>query len=187
MAIVFALLHLFDAVVGRFSAEGYDVPQTFGWLEPTRQQPTTSRIVWVPGDTTGMLGDINGPKYTGLVPRQLLTLYELATVYLTAFDAPNATSERAQYQAARELFDLWARAVELEASGTYRFVRSEWVLGDRVRRAGATIRTVLMVQAPILDEPSSSGGAEDTGALIDVHELDVTEQISIPASPQEDT
>lgn len=183
MAIVFSLPHLFDAVVARFAAEGMDVPQTFGWLEPTRQQPTTSRIVWVPGDTTGMLGDVGAPKYTGLEPRQLLTLYELATVYITAFDAPNATSERAQYQAARELFDAWCRAVELEAGGTYKFVRSEWVLGDRVRRAGATIRTVFAIQAPIIDDPSSVATApDDTGALIDVHELDVTEQISVSAA-----
>lgn len=186
MAVVFALPHLFDAVVAQFAADGMNVPQTFGWLEPARQQPTTARIVWVPGDTTGMLGDIAAPKYTGMVPRQLFTLNELATVYVTAFDAVNATIERAQYEAARLLFDAWVRAVEIAAYGTYKFLRSEWLLGDRVRRAGATIRTVFAIQAPIVDDPSRFAAVpEDTGALIDVHELDITEQVSV--SPEEGT
>ena len=68
----------------------------------------------------GNVGALGAPKYTGQVPnRQLATLEELCTVEITAVDLSDHTDERKQYQAARELFDAWYRAVYLAAVGSF--------------------------------------------------------------------
>jgi hypothetical protein len=180
MAVVFALPRLFDRVVTRFAAEGTVVPMAFGWLAPSEQAPETSRIVWTPGDDGGSLGQVVPPKYVGENPRQLLTLNELCTLEIYAFDPVQSTIERAQYQAARELFDSLVRAIFLEAHGTFSINSAKWVGGDRVRRSGATLKVVLALQAPILDEPIPTAPV-DTGAHLDVTELDHTESIDVPA------
>ena len=178
MGIIFSLPHLFDAVVARFALDGTNVPQFFGWLEPSRQMPGLTRIVWIPGDPSGAMGEVTAPKYTGMNPRQRATLHELCTVEITAFDAGAQAVERSQYQVAREIFDAWLRAVDVAAVGTYSIVKTEWVGGDRVLRAGATIRVVFSVQSPVFDLPIPVAPA-DTGALIDVHELEHTEQVEV--------
>lgn len=182
MAIVFALPRLFDAVVARFALDGTVAEQTFGWLKPAEQVRGNARITWTPGDDSDGLGDVAPPKYTGQQARQMATLLELCTVEIFAFDPTARTNERAQYQAARELFDAWIRAVDLAAHGTYLIKSSKWVGGDRTRRAGASIRVVFSVQAPIVDAPIPSAPV-DTGAALDVHELDRTESIDVPPPP----
>lgn len=179
MAIVFALPHLFDAVAARFTDEGTNVPMAFGWLAPNEQMRTTSRIVWSPGDASGNLGALGAGKYPGGNPRQLATLEELCTVEITAADTPS-TDERKQYQAVRELYDAWLRAVYLAAHGTYRIVSGAWVGGDRARRMGATLRVVIAVQAPVFDEALETEAVEIEAATIDVEQLDVTETVHVP-------
>lgn len=180
MAIVFALTRLFDAVVARFALDGADVPHTFGWLATSEQMQGLTRVTWTPGDPGGSLGALTAPKYTGQTPqRQLATLGELCTIEITAFDPASSSNERAQYQAVREVLDAELRAIHLAAVGTYQIVSSAWVGGDRGRRSGATIRIVIAVQAPVLDLAIAIAPA-DTGAAIDLHELDVTEPIDVP-------
>ena len=179
MAIVFALPRLYDAVVARFAAEGTLVPHAFGWLAPAEQMHGLTRVTWTPGDPNGSLGAITGPKYVGQNPRQLATLAELVTIEINAFDPTSSSDERAQYQAVREVLDAELRAVHLAAVGTYQILSATWVGGDRGRRMGATIRIVLSVQAPLLDLAIAIAPA-DTGAAIDLHELDVTESIDVP-------
>ena len=180
MAIVFALPHLFDAVVARFTAEGpVGVAQSFGWLAPAEQMRSARRIVWTPGDEAGNLGAVTAPKYTGGNPRQLATVLELCTVEISAYDDTAPANERKQYQIARELYDTWLRAVDLAAHGTYLITSSKWVGGDRTSRAGAAIRVVFTVQAPVVNTPIATAPV-DTGAAIGVHELDVTETLDVP-------
>jgi hypothetical protein len=180
MAVVFALPALFDRVAARFAAEGTLTPMVFGWLAPSEQVPDVSRIAWIPGDDSGSLGQIVPPKYVGKNPRQLLTLNELCTLEIYAFDSVHSTDERAQYQAAHELFDALVRALFLEAHGTFSITSSKWVGGDRGRRSGATLKVVFAIQAPIVDEPIETAPV-DTGAHLGVHELDVTESLDVPA------
>lgn len=179
MAIVFALPHLFDRVVARFADEQTVCEQAFGWLAPAEQMRGLRRITWTPGDEGGGLGEVGPPKYQGQNPAQLATLYELCTVEIQAFDPGNRSNERAQYQVTRELYDAWLRAVWLEAHGTFQVRASKWPAGDRTRRAGALIRVVLAVQAPVFDTPIPTAPV-DTGASIGLHELDVTESIDVP-------
>jgi hypothetical protein len=180
VAIVFAIPRLFDAVVERFALDGTAAMQSMGWRAPAEQVRSGRRIVWIPGDDGGNLGVIAAPKFLGTNPRQIATLLELCTVEIYAYDATASANERAQYQAARELYDAWVRAVELAAHGTYQIVSSKWVGGDRTLRAGASIRVVLALQAPIVDAPVETAPV-DTGADIGMHELDVTEPNEIPA------
>jgi hypothetical protein len=181
MAIVFALPKLYEAVVARFADEGTVAVQAFGWRAPAEQVRAQRRIVWIPGDEGGNLGAISPPRYVGKNPRQIATLLELCTVEIYAFDAPAGSKELAQYQVARELYDAWVRAVDLEAAGTYQITSTKWLGGDRTLRAGASIRSVLALQSPILDEPIATAPL-DVGAALGVEVYDVGEQIEI-ASP----
>lgn len=179
MAIVFALPRLYEAVLARFANDGLgDVAQSFGWLAPAEQMRSTKRIVWTPGDDGGNLGAVAAPRYTGGNPRQLATLVELFTVEISSYDSAAPVNELAQYQGARELYDAWLSAVEYEAHGTYLIISSKWVGGDRARRAGAAIRVVLSVRAPIYSAPRLVAPV-DTGVAIDAHELDLTESLDV--------
>lgn len=173
MAIILALPKLFDDVVARFAAElgGSAPPQSFGWREPAKTTGK-SRIVWVPGND-GELGELGPAKRPGGNPRPLATLGELFTVYLEGFDAAAPETERAQYIAARLLFDAWWRAVYL-ARLNVTLVSAAWV-GEKVeRRRGATIRAVCRIEAMVPDAVQE-GAPVDTGAQIATSELNVTE------------
>lgn len=184
MAIVLAVPKLFDDVVARFALDAamqvpptMPVPNVFGWREPARRG-VSLRVVWVPGnDANGDLGELGAARNPGRNPRPLATLDELVTVYLEAFSGATAAiaeNERAQYQAARELFNAWWRAVYLAARGTVALVSANWVIDKNERRFGATIRALVSVQAPVLDKPSTIAPV-DARAEIDLSELDVTE------------
>ncbi len=195
MAIIFALTHLFDAVRARFEADGVNVDadgnpdpveQSFGWLASAEQLRGRRRIVWTPGDEGGALGAVGAAKYPGGDPRSLATLGELCTVEITAYDDGERTDERRQYQATRELFDEWMRAVYLVARGWFRVVSAKWVGGDRARRLGATIRVVIALDAPIFDRATGADATVDPAhARIDVTELEHTEilEVSRESSP----
>lgn len=167
MAVIFALENLFDSVVNRFGVEGSfgSVPDPvtaavrankFGWREPFRQLGATSRIVWVPGDPQGDLGALVAPKYPGQNPRPLQNLVERFHVFISGADssAPgNQVDERKQYHATRLLYDIWIRAMYLEAYGTFNVstFNSAWIIDKNERRYGAAIRVSATIQAVITD------------------------------------
>lgn len=158
MAVVFALEQLYDDVEALFAAEAAaedppiePVPMVFGWREPARRG-TSYRIVWVPGDDrSGELGELGPAKQPGRNPRPLWTLDEQFTVYLEAYDPTDAENERAQYHAARLLFDAWARAIYRVARGTVRVAKPTWVTDKKVRRHGATLRVLASIDAMVPD------------------------------------
>lgn len=162
----FAITNVFDAVAAHFvavaAAAGGDpprvpVPVVFGWRQrskkPTRATTaenagTARRIVWCPGDdSNGDLGELGPPRFPGREPRSLGTLNELVTVYLEANDLSAPEDERAQYVAARELYDEWMRAMYAAARTTFAIVREGWVIEQNERRAGAAIRIVMTLEA----------------------------------------
>jgi hypothetical protein len=188
VAVVLALPLLFDACVARFAldAAAADPPvvpivQSFGWREPAKNlAPVSSRIVWVPGDDkTGELGAFAPPRYPGRNPRPLATLVERFTVYVSGRDSASAEDERAQYQATRELFDAWVRAVYLAAHGTVALERPSWVIEKALRRFGAAIRVSGTVQAVIPDAPWAE--VVPVGADIDTgYSDDEAEHVLVP-------
>lgn len=179
MAIVFALPRLYDAVAARFAAESFACAMAFGWRTPAAQIETSRRIVWVPGDESGELGEILPPKYPGRNPRALLNLGELFYCDLSTSDVATPEDERTQYQATRELYDTWLRAVHLAAHGTYEIVSSTWITAKNARRYGAAIRVVGSIQAVVFDQPYSGVEANAGHALLNVTELDNTESLSV--------
>lgn len=187
MAVILALPRLYDAVVARMDADaaaaGDDpVPQDFGWRAPDRRRGT-HRIAWVPGeDQSGALGDLAAARHPGQNPRPLATLTELFTVYLEAVDKDEPENERKQYQATRELFDAWYRAVYLAAHGTFAIRSANWVIETKVRRRGACIRVVGSTEAMVPDAPLDTAPV-DTEAEIAVEELGVTETMTTETSP----
>lgn len=162
MAIVLALPRLYDAVVARFALDAAALdppappaPNVFGWRKPTEQLRTSHRVAWVPGDDeSGELGALGPAKAPGRNPRPLATLDEIFTVYLDAFDIAAPNDERAQYEAARQLFDAWWRAVYLAARGTVSLERATWMVERKTARRGATIRALCRIEAMVPDAAS---------------------------------
>ncbi len=180
MSAILSLERLFDAVAERFSDDGTAADNHLGWREPAKS-PTGPRITWAPGDPAGNLGELGGAVSPGRVPRPLATLNELVTVELQAVDVSARENERAQYHAARVLFDAWYRAVYLAAHGTFTVRSVAWMRDRTVRVYGACIRCVLELQSAVLDEPAGISAPTDTGADIEIEELDLTEHETITA------
>lgn len=182
MAIIFALPRIYDAVVARFAADGTAVPNVFGWRTVAQRPAGVKRIAWVPGDDgeLGKLGAARSPGGLGAGARSLGTLHELFTVYIQAQDAAAAESERTQYQATRELFDAWWRAVYLAAHGTVTVESARWVDEKLERRFGACLRIVCTVDAMIPDAVYTVAALE-TGAQVSTSALDETETTRIAA------
>lgn len=170
-----ALPYLFDAVVARFALDAAaldppvaPVPQAFGWREPAKRTGAL-RIVWVPGDDeSGDMGEVAAARNPGGNPRPLATLNELFTVYLEAVDLDAPENERAQYIAARELYDAWLRAVYLAVHGAFAIQGQTWVTEKSVRRYGATIRVLCTVEAMVPDATNELA-ATDASALVTTH------------------
>jgi hypothetical protein len=186
MAVILALPRLYDAVVARFLAEA-PLPdlvpictQYFGWREVAKQH-VGPRIVWVPGMPNGDLGPIVAPKYPGnrAAGRPLLNTPEAFHCYVTGYDTTAKTDERAQYTAARLLYDELIRAIYLEAHGTIGESKSGWVIDKKEFRAGATILFTSSVQAVHPDHEATTAPA-NTGAIIEIEELDYTEELRVP-------
>jgi hypothetical protein len=176
---MFAVTYLFDNVVARFQDEGTQVPNLFGSREPAKKLVTGNRITWVPGDPNGALGAMLPAKQPGRNPRPLMTIEELVTVEIQASDPSSPENERKQYEATRLLYDAWLRAVYLAARGTFRVVTSSWLNDKKERRHGAAIRVVLAIDAMVPDLAQEIAPV-DTGANIDVHEFDVTDNLTVP-------
>jgi hypothetical protein len=189
VAVILALPDLFDAVKARMDADAAAaaiaaVPQVFGWREPAKRPGKSLRIVWVPGDDkSGELGEVAPARNPGRNPRPLATLRERFTVYIEAHDASAAEVERSQYQAARELFDAWLRAVHLAAHGTYVLEKPSWVINKKERRYGAAIRVLGTIEAMVPDEELAIAPV-DVVAEIDVELLDHTETTGPVPEPE---
>ncbi len=173
MATKLALEYLYESVVARFTAEGTAATQVFGWREPPKQLAGPPRIVWVPGDPAGSLGEIGGARYPGRnqtspdpdLGRPLATLRELFTCYIHAEDASDPQDELLQFKAARLLYDAWYRAVYLAAHGIFLQRSAAWHGDPNERRRGATIRVVASVESMIPDSPLALAPA-DTAAHV---------------------
>lgn len=180
MSDTFALEYLFDRVSAQFAADGVKAVNVFGWREPFKYpdevDSSTDRIAWVPGNPAGKLGRIAQPSGPGGVPRKLATLFELFTCTIEAADLSDPENERAQYRAARLLFDAWYEAARRAAYGILTIVDDEWVNTSLERRYGAAIRVVCTIEAAILEGSASRAlKMPPTYARLQVVELDNTE------------
>lgn len=165
MSIILAVPRAYDAVVQRFSDDGTTCDFGFGWRESTKQLASSRRIVFQPGDASGAVGDVSGARFPGRNPRPIGTLNELFTVFVEAYDTTDPENERAQYQATRELWDAFYRALYLACYGTFEIVSSKWDTSKNVRRRGAMLVAVISLQSMIPDSPLSTAPA-DTAAVI---------------------
>lgn len=151
--VILALERLIDRVRADFLESGIQVPHLFGWRQVAQKTVTGTRVVWVPGDDqSGDLGTLGPARYPGRNPRSYATLHELVTVRIVAFDPDHPEDETKQYRAARLLFDAWYAAVHRAVHGNFSIPRSQWLIDTRERRAGATIRVVLELQAAVMDQ-----------------------------------
>jgi hypothetical protein len=185
-----AVTHVFDSVVAGFAAEAAaqvppatPISQVFGWREPAQRTGLTHRIVWVPGDdASGDLGELAPARQVNRAPRPLATLDELVTVYIEAEDITDPENERAQYTVTRELFDQWYRHLYRVARGVFAIRSRTWVIDKLTRRAGATIRIVLSIEAILPDAPATTAPKPVT-AHVKVELLDHEETFSVTGSP----
>jgi hypothetical protein len=178
MTDVLAVTAAYDAVSQRLADEGTNVTSTFGWRESARQK-SGNTIVWMPGDSTGVLGALGAARKPGRNPRPLATLAEFVTVEITGYDASQLENERAQYVGTRLLFDAWYRALYLAARGTFEVVSATWLVDKQQRSAGATLRVVVAIEAMVPDEPHAVAPT-DAVASGNAHLLDVTTPVSVP-------
>jgi len=150
MATILALENLYDAVAASFTSDAINAVNVFGWREPTKHA-YGPRIAWVPGDQSGDLGAVGGPRNPGQIPRALAMLNERCTLYISAQNEAAPEDERAQYHVVRQLYDAWIRAAYFAAHGTFLLVSQAWLNERSERRHGATLRVVFEIQAPIVD------------------------------------
>jgi len=146
-----ALEHLYDATVARFAADEINAVNVFGWSQPAQNLGDRPRVAWIPGDPGSSLGELGGARNPGQEIRPLAQLNELFTVIITAWDPRDPDSERAQYRAARWLYEAWFRAIYLAAPATFRVRSQTWMREQVEGHFGATLRCVCEVQSPILD------------------------------------
>lgn len=165
MSVVLAIPNAYDLIVSRFALDGTACDFAFGWRETQRQLTSPRRIVFQPGDPTGTLGDVAPARFPGRNPRPIATLNELVTVFVEAHDAADPENERAQYQATRELFDGFYRALYLACRGTFEVVSSKWDTSKNLRRRGAMLVAVISLQAMIPDSALTAAPV-DTSASI---------------------
>jgi hypothetical protein len=199
MSEVLALPLLFDAVSAILATDVTPAPTlAFGWKEAAKQinQGTgrANRIVFAPGDESYGFGRDLPPDKPGRNPRPLATEEELFTVFIWAVNRSDV-SERAQYEAARFLYDGWRRAMYLVTHtdgdtgiGPMTILSQRWnkgAGGKMVERPfGAEIIAVCSVQAMVPDLADAELTAADNVASdTTVHELTtVTRMVVTPTT-----
>lgn len=185
MPTTLALTNLYDLVVARFALDGTDAESYFGWREPSKNKVHPRRVVWVPGDESGALGELLPPRGPGNNARPIANLGELFTLYVSAYDATDAATaenERAQYVVTRLLYDATIRAIHLAAHGTFAIVSSDWNTDKNERRNGAEIIVVGTVRA-VIPDVAYEVAPDDTEADITTDLEDVSEKTIEPAPP----
>jgi hypothetical protein len=175
-----ALEQLYDGVVASMLADGIVCEQPFGRRAHTKQVGDVPRICWAPGDPNGRIGVPQGARRPGGEPgRPLALLRELFTCRITSWDKSCASDdpgyERAQYVAARSLFDAWFRAVYLKAFGMFEIVSVGWDVRRNESQRGASIEVVGAIQAAIPDADVPDTGANALQAATSVTMANVTE------------
>lgn len=183
------LVWLFEEVSARLAADGTPVTSQFGWRIPA-QHPYGNRIAWVPGDPTGVLGQLAPPRNPGQTPRSLATLNEVFTVIINGQDPADPENEIKQYEICRYLHDAWFRAVYQVAYGISAIRAEQWITDKLERRHGAALRVVCELQTVIPDTPFPDqvpppvveyppDGDPRLAADLTVTELDVDELIHV--------
>mgnify|MGYP000101882798 CR=1 FL=1 len=184
MSDTLALEALHDAVVARFTADATPCTLLFGWKERA-QQAIAPRIVMVPGDETGALGEWLPARQPGRNPRSLGTLGELFHVVISAQDPTAPENDRAQYKVTRLLFDAWWRAAFLFAGARLQLVAARWLVDRITRRFGGGMVVTCSYEAMIPDAPLYELPFAPRG-VIDGEMLGITQQATsgpaIPAS-----
>lgn len=180
MAIVLALPKLFTDVSALVTATTPGVVCAFGWREPYKHVAGASaaRLVFVPGDANGSLGEDLPARNIGRNPRPIATLGELFHVFVTAYDASAPENELAQYKAARILFDEWRRAMHVAAHGTFEIQSARWNTDKTERRYGAEIVVTCAIQSMIPD--AEDGSLSDASALVDAESQEITVTFRAP-------
>jgi hypothetical protein len=167
----FALEHLFNRIVAETllyvpPADPLDPPPiacAFGWRAPATQinqgPAGAARVILSPGDPTGKIGSTDGADSPGRNPRPIATLHEIATLYLWARDATDA-SDLAQWRAARRLHDVVFPIIHRNFKGRWKELSKAWLRPELERRFGAELQIVIAVEAMIPDSviPQATGG-----------------------------
>lgn len=179
----FALQHLVSGVTTALKADGVKVDGLpvavlFGWNERANKLTRGGRVVFVPGDdATKEAGQYVAPQTIGDAPRKLAQLDELFTLYVEATDSRKLEDDPTQYAAVRCLHDSVFAAMYATAFGTFQLSKPQWYGDQNERRAGATMRIVGKVQAPIFEAAHDEVPA-DTSFSVPTTELDVTETVT---------
>ena len=185
MAVILALEKLYTDVVATLAIRDPEIDVPFGWKEPTKQSGEKKRIVWVPGDDTGRLGDLLPVQQTGRVPRPLGTLGELFTVYIVGYDSTAPNDELAQYKAARLLYDRWFSAVYESSHGRFSLRSQRWETSKKEFRYGACIVVVAFVEAALFKDTANEG--VNAAPLDDADVTDTlgstSENFTVPKAP----
>lgn len=180
----FAIGFLFDAVQARFDLDCTEVEMVFGWRRPAQYKKTDNRIVWTPGDEGGSLGQIT-PAISRAgeesLRRSLGTLNELVTVRIESLDPQFPEDERAQYRAARCLYDAWYRAVYLAVHGNFEILSSDWDNSKLERRHGLALIVIVSVGALLPDAPFTLAPVDTEGDI--TTELDDVSEKSLEPAP----
>lgn len=151
--VVLAWENLFTRVSAAFTANGIQAANLFGWLEPAKQG-TGNRVLWVPGDPSGKIGETTSARFPGPRPqyRPIATLREVFTIYCIAQDPTDYESEIKQYHAARVLRDQWYAAAYAVAHGTFTIRDEQWKRDAPAdRKYGATLMMIVQLEAMVPD------------------------------------
>ena len=127
----------------------------FGWREAPKQinqgPNGASRVVIQPGDASGKLGTLGPGKLPGKNPDSLATLFELATLWLWAWDSSDS-SDLAQWRAVRRLHDLVMPIILREYRGRWAQMSADYQRPELERRFGAELQIVIAVEAVVPDD-----------------------------------
>lgn len=172
MGNVLALDLLFDGIVAVFAADAAPNPSrvsiVFGWREVAKQinqgPGGANRIVihpGLPGEKTGRFGSHMPVHKPGRNPRSLATRIEIFTAYIWAVDGTDETTlrnERAQWRAARMLYDAFDRAAYLVTHtdgdvgvGPVTWLAEDWNLDKSERGYGAEVIVSGAVESMVPD------------------------------------
>lgn len=152
-----ALEHLFERLAADVALRLDPPPEcSFGWREDWKQinQGTggANRIVMLPGDPGGKVGDLQKPSGPGRNPNPLAAMAELATILLWAYDATDPTSALLQWRAARRLHDVVIASCIRTYRGRWKQVGKQWVRPELERPFGAEMQIVFAVEAMVPDD-----------------------------------
>lgn len=177
MAVTLALEALYLAVKALID----DVPQTFGWREPTKHGEA-SRIAWVPGNESGAFGTIAAARYPGRSPKPIANLPELFHVWIIGADTTDPENELAQYRATRLLYDRWLGAVYRNACGQFAVIDEHWDTDKKERRFGAALVVTATIDAmvPEYEDDEYPAVTTTTTGHIDVDTGTGEEHVIVP-------